>query len=90
MLPILIIYDKRKILRTRQIWCRSGQQTSVTFYSTQDDLIRFQLNDKIDSEGNREYISYNKEVDVDFVDQVVVAEIVEGDKNQTQAQKYQA
>lgn len=59
-----------------------AQQTGVTVYSAQDNLIRFQLNDRTNNEGNREYIAYNKEVDAELTDQDVVAEIVEGDKNQ--------
>jgi hypothetical protein len=59
-----------------------AQQTSVTFQSVDNGSVRFQLNDQSNSEGNRKYISYDREVDDSFKNQEVVAEIVEGDRDQ--------
>jgi hypothetical protein len=59
-----------------------AQQTTVTFHSVDNDSVRFQLNDQSNIDGDRKYISYNREVDESFTDQEIVAEIEEGNRDQ--------
>lgn len=59
-----------------------AQQTTVTFHNADEGLIRFQLNDQTDKEGNKQHISYNREADINSSNQDVIAAIVEGERNQ--------